>query len=181
MILGREHQAIIPSYTPSRFCNSHTCGNITRWGIDVHRGGKKHQNVYTLDLQVWRPSPTVNNSTGSGCYSLVGNNTFTKISLLLPNQVAMVTPSPQDYIQFRPGDMLGFYVSSAPGASTNDGVVALTSGFSSELLWYASIAPSLATSRCGNCPYSVGRNGVLDMTVRGAPVISVCVGKYSRY
>ena len=74
------------------------CGNVTEWGVDVHNGNNDHQNTYTLDLQVWRPSPTVNDSTGTGQYSLVGNNRFTSISL--SEELAIVTPSPQDYIQF---------------------------------------------------------------------------------
>ena len=73
--------------------------------MDVHPGGGGYQNYYTLDLQVWRPSPTF---TGTGQYSLVGNNRFTNISL--SGGVAIVTPSPQDYIQFQPGDVLGFYI-----------------------------------------------------------------------
>ena len=99
------------------------CGNITEWGVDVHPGGDTRQNRYTLDLQVWRPSPTVDDSTGTGQYSLVGNNRFTSISL--SGRVAIVSPSPQDYIQFQPGDVLGFYVEEARDG--NDGVVVLTS------------------------------------------------------
>ena len=140
------------------------CGNITEWGVDVHPGGSLYQNIYTLDLQVWRPSPTVDDSTGTGCYSLVGNNRFT--SIFLSDQVAIVTPSPQDYIQFRPGDVLGFYVAEARGKK--DGVVILTSpsSFTSELVWYASIGPTMTT-------YSVGSNGVLNTLTRAAPVISI--------
>ena len=150
------------------------CGNITEWGVDLQPGGDKHQRAYTLDLQVWRPSPTVDDSTGTGCYSLVGNNRFTSIPL--SNGVAVVTPSPQDYIQFRPGDVLGFYVEEARGA--NDGVVVLDGGsFTSELVWYASIAPTMATSQNGDCPYSVGSSGVLNTLTRAAPVISITTGK----
>ena len=162
------------------------CGNITEWGVDVRPDGGNHQPPdpdetprsvpYTLDLQIWRPSPTVNVSTGTGCYSLVGNNRFTSISL--NNRVARVTPSPQDYIQFQPGDVLGFYVEVA--REVDDGVVVLTdpSSFISELVWYASIAPTMATSQNRDCPYSVGSNGVLNTTMQGAPVISVSTGKY---
>ena len=133
------------------------------------------QNKYTLDLQVWRPSPTVNNSTGTGCYSLVGNNRFTSISL--SKRVAIVTPSPQDYIQFRSGDVLGFYVEEAK--KDDDGVVVLTSSssFISELVWFASIAPTMATSQNGVSLYSVGSNGDLDTSTHAAPVISISTSK----
>ena len=106
----------------------------------------------TIDFQVWRPSPTVDDSTGTGCYSLVENNRFTNIPLCDAGGVARVTPSPQDHIQFRPGNVLGFYVEVAREA--DDGVVILTrpSSFTSEFVWYASIAPTMATSQNGGCP-----------------------------
>ena len=166
-----HQQAIIPSYRLDCF------GNITEWGVDVHPGGQGTTDRYTLDLQVWRPSPTVNDSTGTGCYSLVGNNSFTSISL--QNLVARVTPSPQYQIQFQPGDVIGVYVEEA--RQTDDGIVILTSydgstSFTSELVWYASIAPAMATSQNGDCPYSVGSNGVLNTLIQGAPVISIATG-----
>ena len=176
-----EHQVIIPSY---RFDCNQTCGNITVWGVDVQPGGNKDDRMYTLVFQVWRPSPTVNVSSGTGCYSLVGSNRFSSISLA--NDVAVVTPSqPQDQVQFRPGDVLGFYVeevrprksggSRGSGGPRERGVVILTSPSNHirELVWYASIAPSMATSQNGDCPYSVGSSGVLNTLTRAAPVISI--------
>ena len=131
---------------------------------------------YSLDLQVWRPSPTVDDSTGTGCYSLVGNNRFTSITF--SDNLVRVTPSPpdQDYIQFQPGDVLGFYVEKA--RDDNNGVVVLTSptSFASERVWYASIAPTMATSQNGDCPYSVGSSGVLNTVKQAAPVISIATG-----
>ena len=168
--ITRGHQAIIPSY---KFDCDDMCGKITEWGVDVHPGGGRgHQNgAYTLDLQVWRPSPTVDDSTSTGQYSLVGNNRFTSISL--SDQVAIVTPSPQDYIQFQSGDVLGFYVEEARGG--NDGVVVLTSSsFTSEVVWFASIAPTLATSQT---TYSIGSSGDLDTSTIAAPVISISTSK----
>ena len=163
--ITRGHQAIIPSY---KFDCDDMCGNITEWGVDVYNDDEGHQNKYTLDLQVWRPSSTVNDSIGTGQYSLVGNNRFTSISL--SDQVAIVTPSPQDYIQFQPGDVLGFYVEEP---HNNDGVVVLTgSSFTSEVVWFASIATSQTT-------YSIGSSGDLDTSTRAAPVISIGTGKNS--
>ena len=141
--------------------------------MDVQPGGRNHDNgQYSLDLQVWRPSPTVDDYTGTGCYSLVGNNRFTSITFSA--NLVQVTPSPQDYIQFRPEDVLGFYVEEARGA--NDGVVVLGEGsFTSELVWHASIAPIMATSQNGDCPYSVGSSGVLNTLTQAAPVISIVI------
>ena len=169
------HQAIISSY---RFVCNQMCGNITKWAVDVARGGHTADHQYTLIFQVWRPSPTVNVSSRTGCYSLVGSNRFSQIHL--EDSVAVVTPSPQEYIQFRPGDVLGFYVEEA--RDDDHGVVVLTSpsSFTSEIVWYASIAPSMATSQNGDCPYSVGSSGVLNRLTQAAPVISVlaCKIKY---
>ena len=86
-----------------------------------------------------------------------------------------MTPSPQDYIPFQPGDVLGVYVEQASLAA--DGVVALTSSsYVNERVWYASIAPTMATSQNGDCPYSVGSNGVLNTLTEVAPVISIGTG-----
>jgi hypothetical protein len=178
-VIGRRQQAIISSYKLD--CTGPQdlmCGNITEWGADLQPGGGKHDmKQYSLDFQVWRPSPTVDDSTGTGCYSLVGNNRFTSISSQLSGGLVRVTPSPQDYIQFQPGDVLGFYVEEASAAA--DGVVVLTrpSSFTSELVWYASIAPTMATSQNGDCPYSVGSNGVLDVSTRAVPVISISTSR----
>ena len=91
----------------------------------------------------------------------------------------VLTPSPQAYIQFQPGDVLGFYVEEARN-NNFDGVVVLDSqNFTSELVWYASITPAMATSHKGDCPYSVGTEGVLHTSTRAAPVISVNISKNS--
>ena len=135
---------------------------------------------FTLDLQVWRPSPTVDDSNGTGCYSLVGNNRFTSISV--SGGVAVVTPSPQDYIiHFQSGDVLGFYVEDAKSSYYGSpGVVILTSPsqFTSESVWFAKIAGTTKASQNGDCPYSVGSNGgVLNTLTRAAPVISISISK----
>ena len=164
--IGIHHQAIIPTY------KFNCCGNITEWGLDVFDNGS-----FTLDLQVWRPSPTVDDSTGTGCYSLVGNNRFTSISLSV--DVAIVTPSPQNYIQFKPGDVLGFCVEDAKSSTHTPGVVLRTSPsyLTSELVWFASFNHDATISQDGDCPYSVGSNGVLNTLTRAAPVISISISK----
>ena len=141
--------------------------------MDVHRGGNGDNERYTLNLQVWRPSPSSTNSLGTGEYNLVGNNRFTSISL--SGGVALVTPSPGDYIPFRSGDVLGFSVESARDGDR--GVVMLTTdSFTSELVWHASVA-----SQNWDCPYSVGSNGVLNTSTRAAPVISISTSRYYIY
>ena len=161
-----HHQAIVPSY---RFT---CCGEIRAWGVDMEPGGRRDDERYTLDLQVWRPSPTVD-QMGSGEYSLVGNNRFTSISL--SGNVAEVIPSPQDRIQFQPGDVFGVNVEEARD-DYNRGVVVLTTHwYTNELVWYAS-----ATSQTvAGCPISVGSGGDLNTMLRGAPVISISTATVS--
>ena len=118
----------------------------------------------------------MDDSTGTGCYSLVGNNRFTSISA--HGGVVVVIPSPQDYIRFQSGDVLGFYVEDVKSSTTSPGVVILTSPswFTSESVWFASIASTAKTSQNGDCPYSVGSSGVLNTLIYAAPVISVSTG-----
>ena len=149
------YQAIIPSY------EFECCGEITGWGVDVEPGGNRDNMEYTLDLQVWRPSPS-----SSSEYYLVGNNRFSAISL--SGNVAVVTPSPQDYIQFRPGDVLGVYVEEARDDNNRGVVVLADNSFTSDLVWQASVA-----SQAMGCPISVGSSGELNTMLRGAPVISI--------
>lgn len=162
-----SHQAIIPSY--EFLC----CGTITEWRVDVHPGGRNDRREYTLNLQVWRPSPAAIEggsdleSFGSGNYHLVGNNRFTSISL--DDGVVLVTPSPQDRIAFRPGDVLGFYVEEA--RSSDRGVVVITTASaSSEYVWYASVSSQIGV----DCPVSIGSSGgALNSLTRAAPVIEI--------
>ena len=164
-------QAIISTYSFDG------CGNITEWGADLHLNDQK----YSIDFQVFRPSPTVDESTGTGCYSLVGENRF--ISVSLRNGILVVTPSPQDYIMFQPKDVLGFYLRSAVIRPPNEiphGLVLQTSPtrFTSEIVWYTSIEPSDHTENFdGSCIFSAGQSGSLVSSTHAAPVISVSMSK----
>ena len=144
--------------------------------MDLHPSGSGHDMVYTLDLQIWRPTPTVQNT---GCYSLVGNNRFTSISLV--NQVAMVTPLPQERIVFQPGDVLGFYIENP---YRNDGGVVIlidsdqgNNGYETEEVWYADVSNAVIGN--GECLYPVGSQPgrSLNTFISAAPVISVSYGK----
>ncbi len=133
-------------------------------------GGQSDDRRYTLNFQVWRPSPTVG-QMGTGDYSLVGNNRFSAISL--SGNVAEVTPSPQDYIQFQPEDVLGFYVEEARDDNNNGVVVLTTDSYTNELVWYASATSQTVTG----CSISVGSGGDLNTILSGVPVISISTGK----
>ena len=138
-------------------------------------GGTSDDRWYTLDFQVWRPSPTtIDDSTGSGQYILVGNNRYTSISLT--NDIVRVTPRVQNQVQFQPGDVLGLHVEEA--RDSNRGVNVITrSTYTSETVWHASV-PSLYDI---GCPISAGSDGVLNTKLRGAPVISIKTGNNVSY
>ena len=137
---------------------------------------------FNFIFQVWRPAPNVNIT---GCYSLVDDFISTEIPIgIAPSQtvnVARITPSLADQLQFQPGDVLGFYVEShreGGGLDANNGVALLNGGgYASELVWYGSISDQ--TSRTGSCPYPTGTNGILSLSTRAAPVISISITTYS--
>ena len=158
--LREYHQAIIPSY------KFNCCGIITEWGVDVHRGAG-NEIEYELNLQVWRPSPTVKEDTGTSSYNLVGSNRFSSIS---PSDGVAVLPlgSTKSPISFQPGDVLGLYVENT-GRDT-DGVVMLKS--ERESVWYAWVG-----ERSTSSVYLVGDNGQLDTSTNAAPVISIATSK----
>ena len=178
--IKHQHQAIIPSY------KFNCCGNITEWGVDLNPDGTRAK--FNFILQVWRPSPIVNIS---GCYTLVDDFISTEITIEdnpVNERVARVTPSPQDQLQFQPGDVLGFYVeSNGDGSSDHDnGVVVLEyddniQSAYNEQAWFASIDVTAQTSQSGSCPYPVGNNGVLNSSTHAAPVISISMTTYSCY
>ena len=162
-VIPHLHQAIIPSY---RF---NCCGKIVSWGVDVQPDGQGIDRMFSLHLQVWRPSPTVRTT---GCYSLVGNNSFTSVKIY--ERIVRATPYPQSNIEFQPGDVLGFYVESARGGN-NEGVAILSDinvkgdrQYETEAVWYAK-SPEFGSI---GCPYPVGSTGVLNTFTRAAPVIS---------
>ena len=172
-IIPELHQVIIPSYRLT------CCGNITEWGVDVHPAGGLFDMVYSLSLQVWRPSPI---AEITGCYSLVGNNQFTSVPL--SNQVAIVTPLPEDRIQFQPGDVLGFIVENT---NRDDGGVVLLmdsleqddGGYETEEVWHADASNAVLGN--GQCPFPVGNQPgrILNTFTNAAPVISVSYSKIS--
>ena len=138
-----------------------TSYNLVDVNPDMSHGGE-----CPLNQQVWRPPLTVEGSNGTSCYSLVGNNSV--ISDIVPPGVAIVTPSPQEFMPSQPGDVLGMCVEEA--SRSNDSVVRLTeSGFTNEL------APDMTNSQNES---SAGSDEVLNSSTNAAPVISVASGKY---
>lgn len=160
-----NHQAIIPSY------QFNCCGNVTEWMVDVHpvRLGEHRWTSSTLNLQIWRPSPTEESARDTGVYSLADNERISPISLSAGRVLVISTPG--KHAQFRPGDVLGFYLEDT--MDNDRGVVVLNSDtFTSEMVWYASVAPQE-----GSC-LSIGSSGELNTMTRAAPVMSMATGKF---
>lgn len=168
-ILPLQHQTIIPSY------KFQCCGVITEWMLSIAVSDNSTRE--TLSLQVWRPSPAVEQS---GCYNLVGSNNFTAASP--QGQLTVVTPAPHERIEFQPGDVLGFFVENVEvGFTDSDGGVMMLCdlevrgdrGYETEEVWYAT---NLVFSNA-NCLAAVGSGKMLDSSTNVAPIISVSYSK----
>ena len=159
-------QAIITSYM------FECCGNITAWQTYVKPGGRRHQRVYDIYFQVWRPSPTVQEN---GCYSMVGENRYTSISLQRGGKVSE-TPEPSNILSVQPGDVVGCYTFSRRG--TNDGIL-LDVRRSFDSVWYHT--GTVNNNRQPDCPLPVGTetDRSLAFSTNAAPVLSVDVCKWS--
>ncbi len=186
-----QHQAIIPSYRLN--CND-TCGNITTWEISANYidPDKRRRRRETVDersrgsrsvppapsypllgLQVWRPLPPINESTGTGCYSLVGSQ-----GIYIPEEFEdgelILRPSPPVYgIPFQPGDVLGFYV-DIPSTGYYDGLD-IQRAPGDNTVWYTDdqIASTVPTY------YFIGSSplGTLTTLRNDAPAISIAISK----
>ena len=161
-------KAIITSY------QFHCCGNATAWQTYVEPGGGDFDGEYDITFQVWRPSPTVNSD---GCYGLVGENVFTRISSpYLNNGLISVTPEPTNRITARPGDVVGFYAVSRKGG------IQLDTSFTGESVWYhrnTDNDPLVSRGEASVCPFPVGSQAdrVLRSSTNAAPMLSVDICK----
>ena len=121
---------------------------------------------FNLQFQVWRPSPTVESD---GCYSLVGENSVTSVTLL--EGVIRETPSVAERIVVQPGDVVGFRL-EGQYPSANPGVV-VDRSYPREAVWYGNIAPGPAA----HCPYPVGITRRLRSSTNRGPLITASLGK----
>lgn len=131
-----------------------------------------------LGLQVWRPLPPINGSTGAGCYSLVASQGITSI----PSRPSLgvrfpLTPSVREGIPFQSGDVLGFFVDIPDIDSYDDIGLTVLRQPRDNLVWYADdrIPPAIRSS-----VYIVGnergvREGDLDEFSNVAPAISISI------
>ena len=137
--------------------------------------GGLYNRAYTIHFQVWRPSPTVESD---GCYSMVGENRFTSITL--DGSQVSETPEPNNIISVRPGDVVGYF--HATRDELTPGGIQLTEGVNNVGSWYDSGIEINPLRDIGeeSCPFPLGFQS--DRTLRSstmlAPIISVNIGKH---
>ena len=140
-------------------------------GARIQPGGWFHRDgVYTVHFQVWRPSPTSCGGSGDGnCYSLVGENRFPGVTLE-SGRLVSETPQPTNVISVRPGDVLGYFVSSIRDG--DDQGIQLDPDFTNDVVYYADLDAFLTMGTA-----SLGPGGVLSLSTSLAPVLSVDISK----
>ena len=108
-------------------------------------------------------------------YSLVGNNRFT--SIFLSSGLARATPSPQNWIHFQPGDVVGFYMeSNERGDKYGDPGIVLKSDRNREEVWHVSMDPDEAALLRKGCPHTWRGNPKLEISFTpAAPIISISI------
>lgn len=173
--LHNGSQAIITSYI------FQCCACITAWQTFVHPGGQINQNgVYDITFQVWRPSPTVENT---GCYSLVGENRYSRVTYATLGLVSE-TPEPSNIISVMPGDVVGYYTytRSNPQVVNGEGIQ-MDTLHSDDSVWYHTSSESdplvMNADSIDDCPFPVGTssNRVLRSSTNAAPVLLVSLCK----
>ena len=169
--ITHRNQAIVASY------EFQCCGSITEWGADVYsnpidKHGETPQEIedtliqrFNLQFQVWRPSPTVESD---GCYSLVGENSVTSVTLL--GGVIRETPSVAERIVVQPGDVVGFRL-EGQYPSANPGIV-VDRSYPRETVWYGNIEAGPSS-----CPYPAGSNRRLRSSTNLGPLITASLSK----
>ena len=161
--LPSGRQAIVTSY------QFQCCGDITAWQTHVFRNrGNRQKGAYTIHFQVWRPSPTVG-SDGAGCYSLVGENRFTSITLI--NRAVSATPEPTNIISVQPGDVVGYYVLNNRGR--NNGIQMDSGDDSINIYYNEDNGGNPILLGPDSCQVSAGDGGLLTSSTSAAPQLSI--------
>ena len=193
-----DHRAVIPSYTFN--CNE-ACGIISDWEIHVYNNisidderRRRQQEEpeglkLSFDLQVLRPEPSsesLNDIDGGVCYRVVGNHSVGSC-MLQRSGLHRITPSSKHSIPFQAGDVIGFYVKTTIGEYYDDddsdmmpsrvGNLIIKRGTANEptsesVGYAANHEPAMAIYQDGYCPYSTGRNGMLNCSLQAPLFIS---------
>ena len=132
-------------------------------------GGGHQDGAYSINFQVWRlnPSSTMG-SDGAGEYSLVGENRFSSI-IFTQDEPIRETPEPTNVISVRPGDVVGFFLSSTE--NDDDGIQLRLDN--AQQLWYQ-------TSATPGTPSTLvaGNAGTLTSSTNAGPMLSILVCEF---
>jgi hypothetical protein len=124
--------------------------------------------VYNIHFQVWRPSPT-----SSHCYHLVGENRFPETNVT--SAPLWLSPQSGDVIAVRPGDVLGYFVSSTRGPVAG---IQTDRESINDVVYHTDLRGEPLVMGPDTCPVSVGPEGMLNSSVNAAPVINAEIGEY---
>lgn len=145
----------------------------------VQPQGQDDVREYSIDFQVWRPTPTVGVAdVDGGCYSLVGQNRFPGVTFSNDGLVS-VEPERSNWISVRPGDVLGYFVGAGGGGggggrSSGDNGIQMDASFEKDVVFYAESGANLG----GSGFLSVGAGGLLTSSLRAAPIISIHLSEH---
>jgi hypothetical protein len=104
---------------------------------------------------------------------LVGENRFPQVTLSNGGLVSE-TPQPTNEIAVRPGDVLGYFVSSSVATSGQTEGIQMDPDSINNVVFFADLTGDTGPEAC---PVSVGSMGTLTSSINAAPVISVDIGK----
>ena len=163
LLASNAVQAIITTY--KFYCD---CVNITSWETYVEPGGMGHQNSATYDIafQVWRPSPTVQDT---GCYGLVGQNNFMSLSFSRGGLVQLTpTPPLNTVITAQSGDVVGYYTNSR-----DDGIqLERSNDYNQNIIWYHTGDLLFGNNEC-QFPVGNRSDRSLRSSTNAAPMLSI--------
>ena len=117
-----------------------------------------------------------------GCYGLVGENVFTRITLGDGGLVSG-TPEPTNRITVQPGDVVGYFTFSRSNPQNRHGEgIQLDTSFRDEVVWYHTSTgpdPIMGRGDPAVCPFPVGSQSdrLLRSPTNAGPVLSVGVCK----
>ena len=112
-------------------------------------------------------------SDGAGCYSLVGENRFTSITLI--NRAVSETPEPTNIISVQPGDVVGYYVLSSRGR--NNGIQMDSNDDSVNIYYNEDNGGNPNSLGPDSCQVSAGDGGLLTFSTNAAPQLSIDISK----
>ena len=107
-----------------------------------------------------------------GCYSLVGENRFTSITLA--NGLVSETPEATNVVSVRPGDVVGYF--SITELSSNGGIQLHHELLTRETVWYhTSTGDNPLMAGVQSCPFPVGSESdrILSSSTNLGPIVSI--------